>query len=265
MLLNFSCEEIERGQNPPIILGHAGEGFGSMVNNYPANSEFSVRHALADGALGIEVDLQMSSDSVFVLFHDSELERSTEGYGAVHEQEWSYLAELSYTNVPSSLSKKTGILTAKELMKICSEYPSCKWISLHVKPQGYLSDSTSARSFAKQLKEFIEQNRQFHFLIETNVEGQIKLFREVGVPARLFWLGKYDRDIRQFLIENDIDGLSVPFKLVSPENVRTLHLDGKKVMVYNIRIRRDIVESLELGADLIQTDNVPLTLEYFWP
>ena len=91
------------------------------------------------------------------------------------------------------------------------------------------------------------------------------MFREVGVPARLFWLGSYDGDIRQFLIENGIYGLSIPFQQISPVNIRTLHLDGKKVMVFNVRIRQDIVESLELGADLIQTDNVPLTLEYFWP
>ena len=66
----------------PLVLGHAGAGFFTPLNPFnplPPSSLAGVRHALAQGADGVEVDVQLSQDSVLVLYHDPGLTSMTAG------------------------------------------------------------------------------------------------------------------------------------------------------------------------------------------
>ncbi len=53
-----------------MILGHRGMG---VMYNKPANSYESIADAIGIGADGCEVDVQLTKDSVLVIFHDETL------------------------------------------------------------------------------------------------------------------------------------------------------------------------------------------------
>ena len=58
-----------------IVLGHAGTALSPERTIYPPNSEKSITYALdALNADGVEVDIQLTKDSVLVLFHDDYME-----------------------------------------------------------------------------------------------------------------------------------------------------------------------------------------------
>jgi glycerophosphoryl diester phosphodiesterase len=70
----------------PLILAHRGA---SRIA--PENTLVAFCLALEQGADGLELDVQLSRDGVPVVFHDSELSRTTDGRGRISEKT---LAEL---------------------------------------------------------------------------------------------------------------------------------------------------------------------------
>lgn len=72
-----------------LIQGHRGSS-----ENYPENTMLAFRKAIEEGADGIEVDIRKSSDGVFLIMHDTNLDRTTTGTGKVSERDWEYISEL---------------------------------------------------------------------------------------------------------------------------------------------------------------------------
>lgn len=66
----------------------AHRGYFDNLNNIPENSLESFEKAIENG-YGIELDVQLSSDGVAMVFHDADLERMTGNTGKV----WEYTAE----------------------------------------------------------------------------------------------------------------------------------------------------------------------------
>ncbi|CAG8546549.1 1341_t:CDS:2 [Paraglomus occultum] len=67
------CSNIHR----PYIIGHRGS------NKYPENTVLGIEQVIADGADGIEFDLQMTADDQIIICHDPTLDRTTTGSGRI--------------------------------------------------------------------------------------------------------------------------------------------------------------------------------------
>ncbi|MDU0205568.1 glycerophosphodiester phosphodiesterase [Paenibacillus sp. MAH-36] len=60
----------------------------------PENTLAAFYKGLEQGANGIETDLKLSKDGVVILFHDNELDRTTNGHGLPSSYTWKELQEL---------------------------------------------------------------------------------------------------------------------------------------------------------------------------
>jgi glycerophosphoryl diester phosphodiesterase len=65
---------------PPVIIGHRG-----YRARYPENTLTSFSAAIAAGADMIELDVTLSRDRKVVVIHDDSLNRTTSGFGPVHQ------------------------------------------------------------------------------------------------------------------------------------------------------------------------------------
>ena len=74
---------------PPLNIGHRG-----AAGEAPENTLVSFELAWQQGADGIELDVQLSSDGVPVVIHDSYLRRTTSGNGRVGEHRSTVLKRL---------------------------------------------------------------------------------------------------------------------------------------------------------------------------
>jgi glycerophosphoryl diester phosphodiesterase len=74
----------------PTLVAHRGH-----AARCPENTLRALEQALVAGARWVELDVQLSSDEVPVLFHDRTLERMCGVPGAIHERRWDELAQLS--------------------------------------------------------------------------------------------------------------------------------------------------------------------------
>jgi glycerophosphoryl diester phosphodiesterase len=74
---------------PPVVIGHRG-----AAGEVPENTIASFQHALAAGAQILESDVQITRDGVPVTCHDAEVDRTTDGRGAIAGMDLSELQEL---------------------------------------------------------------------------------------------------------------------------------------------------------------------------
>ncbi len=72
-----------------LICAHRGAS-----NLAPENTMSALRKALETGATMIELDVQITRDQELVVFHDDTLERTTNGYGSIHERSYADLTQL---------------------------------------------------------------------------------------------------------------------------------------------------------------------------
>ena len=85
-MLLFSCAPMER--EDVLIIGHGGLGMGASV---PMNSEAALVGGLALGADGVELDVQLTADSVLVAYHAQDLSELTPCTGLINAKLWSEL------------------------------------------------------------------------------------------------------------------------------------------------------------------------------
>jgi glycerophosphoryl diester phosphodiesterase len=74
----------------PTLVAHRGH-----AARCPENTLLALEEALGVGAAWVELDVQLSSDGVPLLFHDRTLQRMCGVAGAVHERRWEELARLA--------------------------------------------------------------------------------------------------------------------------------------------------------------------------
>lgn len=76
-----------------IVVAHRGDW-----RYAPENSLEAIRHSIAVGVDVVELDLQLTKDSVLIIMHDSKLDRTTTGSGAVGDFTLAEIKKLKLKN-----------------------------------------------------------------------------------------------------------------------------------------------------------------------
>jgi glycerophosphoryl diester phosphodiesterase len=77
-------------KTPYKLIGHRG-----FPAHYPENTLTGILAAIAEGADGVEFDIQISKDNIPVIFHDEHLQRTTGINGFLREYTYSLLERIS--------------------------------------------------------------------------------------------------------------------------------------------------------------------------
>ena len=115
-------ETILKNLNDPttdqvIVVCHRGDW-----RNYPENSIPAIESVIKMGADMVEIDIQLTKDSVLVLSHDRTINRCTTGKGNINEMTYEELQQYylkTAHGVRSSLDLK--IPTLEEALKVCKD------------------------------------------------------------------------------------------------------------------------------------------------
>ena len=115
-------ETILKNLNDPatdqvIVVCHRGDW-----RNYPENSIPAIESVIKMGADMVEIDIQLTKDSVLVLSHDRTINRCTTGKGNINEMTYEELQQhylKTAHGVRSSLDLK--IPTLEEALKVCKD------------------------------------------------------------------------------------------------------------------------------------------------
>ena len=244
----------------PIVYAHRG---GAALR--PENTIAAFDHGMALGADGLEFDVHLSRDGVVVVHHDSTLERTTSGQGALEQFTAAELAKLdACCNFSDGSGRHPyrgsgfGIPTMREVLH---RYPSAQLI-VELKRGGarlahaVVDEIRAARAIDRVAvgsfhSSAVRAVRAYEPALRTGaaaLETRLALYRSwVGWP-----LGQ--TAYREFQVPTR----SGPTPIVTRRFVNHAHRAGLSVKVWTVNTEAEMRRLLDYGVDALITDRPDL-------
>lgn len=249
LFLCLSCKK-DHKTSEVIVIGHAGAGLNTEAGIYHDNSKESVQYALGyQGCEGVEVDVQLSADSVLWLMHNLNLKEQTNRSGCVATMSSSELETVKYTTL-----KKEKLAKLEEIEAI---WLKDKYLFLDMKPYNECLDKTILPA------RFISAVQQLSY---TGVNVFITSTQKDWLHA---WSGSgfsqiYSADNFEDAVsalENfNFAGIMIRNAAITDEQVASVKATGKKVAIFEVRSPKGIRSALSKKPDFIVTDDIRATL-----
>lgn len=228
----------------PLTIAHRGDPAAAPENTIPA-----FEAALASGAEVLELDLQLSADGVAVIFHDDELDRTTNGVGPLAERTLAELQTLDAGAWYGSAWVGTGIPTFAEFLPLLQRSDARALLEF----KGIWSVE-GLRPVISAIYRYGVQDRVV--LASFEVPTLFELWREAPSLARAAIVRRLPDDPVAFAAS--VGATTVVTSLrsftVEPDAAQLLRDAGLTVIVYTLN-RADLwQQALELGVDGVVTD-----------
>jgi len=257
ILFSFSCGKNDldlsqvRNLNGDKIspFGHAGMGISSQ---YPFNSFESISNALNIGAEGVEIDIQMTKDSVLVLFHDRTLQEQTDLEGLIYDQNWDDLKEATYKNPLFAEYKIVSLDQLFEHLKKVKDYQFFLDFKLYQPDNSDSYASTYINAVIKTIeKHQLENNVLLSFFQQKYLE-KLKLVRP---NYKLVINNSFENGI---LLADDLNayGIILNNDNVTKSQIEQAHEEGIRVYLFGAYSKNDNLDAIEKHPDFILTDKV---------
>jgi glycerophosphoryl diester phosphodiesterase len=260
-------KRIHQDDNSNVInIGHAGSGFNYLFmpfNPYPSNSFSSLKKALKNGAAGVEVDLQITSDNELVLFHDLQLDNLTNLTGSVFTKPIKEITGASYQcGFPYDFFHRDSVITFMRWITYARSLTSVPYLQIDIKT----SNSQSEESILDLLKimnnQLSETGYPMEKVIAISVDKNI-LLKLQSVNASIpiaFEPGDFN-DGLSWVLSNNCKYLILDHKSLTSEKVQEAHDNGIGVIAFGGRSKTTLKKILSMKPDFIQSNNVKLLFQ----
>jgi len=251
-----------------MILGHAGSGFFTPINPFnplPPSSLRGVLNALDRGADGVEVDLQLSKDSVVMLYHDPKLESITTGTGCVAQHTAAELTALRYhRGWPYDWFQHERPVTFDTLLARLNRRPTFPilHLDLHEEDPCAAPQDTYDRT-PELVRELLRSLRRAHvaperLLLISNKASVLRQVRRAwpALPVAFdVTSDDFATNLRKAVAEK-VPTLVVSGDNTTPADVEQARAAGVAVVLFGGRSGKDIRKLLACKPQGIQSDNV---------
>ncbi len=273
----------------PLIMAHRGDSASIPENTIQAFEDAYQLHIDC-----IESDVHLTADNEFVLFHDEQVDRTTDGEGKIQDHSLADLKKLDagYRFSPTGSTtfpfRGTG-LKIHTLEEIIPLFPNVRF-NLDIKS----SNPEAPRLLATKLKKMEVELRimvgSFHQkqIIEFRKHSRIATSAGPKEVLKFLWKSKLwkrklaqkssselipmtpdERKKNQILVFNHelpYVALQIPpkyslLKIISPEFIRFAHFVGIAIHIWTINSANLMEKLLNWGADGIFTDKPRLLLD----
>ena len=219
--------------SPFLCIGHRG-----ARGHEPENTLRSIRRALDLGANGIEIDVWWV-DGELIVFHDSKLDRTTNGRGLLSRKTFAQLRTLDAgqgERIPT-LREVCDTVARRALLNIelkgpRTAAPVAALIREYVAGHGWRYEDFLVSSFSR---------RELRAIDDPHIPIGLLLTR----PSRLCWFNA--RRVRAVAVHPALRYARKPF-------VAEAHRRGLKVFVYTVNAPADIARLRAWGVDGVFTD-----------
>jgi glycerophosphoryl diester phosphodiesterase len=209
------------------------------------NTRTAFAHAVALGYRYLETDVHLTDDGVLVAFHDTVLDRVTDGEGRIEDLAWSDLSGVRIAGrepVPTLPGLVEAFPAARFNIDLKAEAAVAP-LAAYVTEHG-LQDRVLIGSFSRR------RLRRFRRLVPraATSASPVEVAAYVLLPARLAHL--LTRRVTALQIPHRAAGLTI----ASPRLVRRAHANGVRVHVWTIDDADEMRLLLDRGVDGLMTD-----------
>ena len=254
----------------PLILAHQGG-----EKQWPSNTMLAFREAAKLGVDVLDMDVHLSRDGQLVLMHDTTVDRTTDGHGAIQEMTWEQLARLDagfrFSPDGKTFPYRARGLRVPRLEEVLREFPQAR-LGIEIK-QAPLDTVTH---LADLLHRYQAENRVllagFDPAMVAEQRRQLPGIATSATPSevRLFWIASY-LHLESFTAA-DYSVLQIPLEhkgqtLVTARLVEAAHARGIKVLPWTLDSDAEVEVCRATGCDGFNT-NVPgemLKFRQAWP
>ena len=253
VLISSACSKLDK-KHTAVVLGHAGGGISEGRYVYPPNSYESIAYALdVLDADGVEVDIRLTLDTAFVLFHDSRLEELTDGEGCIESLTFEEVDALAY-------KKKYFILPLEEVLEMVADRNKLLYLDLKPLPECEGVPKMNAEQMNKGL-EVVEQFDGEEPLQRITVNTvDLNLLTSIENPwfIRSWETTDVDEAINQFQL-GEIDKLTINVDALDEDKASSLLDAGLPFTIFNVKTQKEIRTAYGLLPTEIISDNIAFT------
>ncbi|MDE2988210.1 MAG: glycerophosphodiester phosphodiesterase family protein [Chloroflexota bacterium] len=222
----------------PLVIAHR-----ATMGHAPENTLMGIRQALDMRCDGVEVDVQLSADGVPVLFHDDELQRTTNATGPLADRTYAELQRLEAGEGEPVPSLRDALQLVDGQMLFVAELK----ISPHADVPA-LCDAVLAEIDRAGALPWI-------WLWSFDSDTVIELSHRAPHGRRIAHLCVAPTpDIWQIAAENRLDGISMHGSGLTASNVAACRTHDMAAFVWTVNERADIRHCIELGVTGIVGD-----------
>lgn len=194
----FSCRNIDASKNQQLTLEERKELLSNPSNsyimvaahrgdwrNYPENSIAAIESAIKMGVDIVEVDVQKTKDGVFILLHDTTLDRTTNATGKVSEYTYEELKQFTLRHAHMGYSEEP-IPTLKEAL-------------LSVKGK-VLVDLDKAFGYIEEIVPILKETGTLNqVLFPGTIKFSVKKYNLLKNPERITYMAQISDQVEDWL------------------------------------------------------------------
>lgn len=272
-LFIVSCSKSNKNQNinnlnnnQIYIIGHAGSGFLSIKNFQPPNSFSSIQKALKNGAIGIEVDVQLSKDSIPILFHDLKLDKLTSLKGCVSDYNAKELIKTPYhCGFFYDVFQSEKIISLTQLLNKLLSLAETPEIHLDMKDYNPCMGKNRilGNVYAKAISEVVEKTNyplsKISFIaMNVTILTELKTINN-NYNLYLEETLNFDEGLKK-VIDLNFKGITIKPQLLTKENAAKAHLKNKYVITFGGSSSSSILKLINANPDFIQVNDVDVAV-----
>ncbi len=222
----------------PVIIAHRG-----IHDRFPENSLAAFEDAGRIGLEWVECDVWPTAEGAAVVIHDETLDRTTTGKGIVWWQRWDQLRHLRLRRADGTVDESSCIPTLGEL----ANRPIDKLL-VEIKPP-------DAPAFVREvIRMLLNRRRRERWMIQSFDEANLVHALAIDSSLPVAFLVE-DREALAQGISHGWKNVFLRHDLLDEQVAARLHGDGICIGVWTPNSSEDLLRVIELGADVIITDD----------
>jgi len=208
----------------------------------PENTIAALELALELGATMAEIDIQQTADDELVLFHDDDLDRTTNGSGPLWQHTLEQLKLLDAGQWFSSKYEGERIPTLNEAV---AAMRGRMGLNIELKMHGH------ERDFEELVAQRLKQLDCLDWCLVTSFDHGVvdRLGRLLPGLKAGYIIGR--NGWHDELSESWVSVLSMEKSIISEERVRRIHEAGKEVHVWTVNDAEEMARLKEMGVDVL--------------
>lgn len=245
---NFDIQNLNG--NKITVIGHRGMG---TNHKFPGNTLESIYTALNLGADGVEIDVQLTKDSVLVIYHNKDLSSSTNFEGRIIDFNWSDLENCKDITKDGSSYPIINIDSLFNWIPNIHKYHFSFDLKLNY---GDIDTAKYLQSFAYAIDKVVEDYNMHHrVLVETGNLQLHQLLKTDRVQVLQFITGRNMMEGIRIAKDLDLYGVGIGSSITRKE-VELAHSNNLRVMTWIPKSKWGNIKAVRKNPDFLQTDKL---------
>ncbi|WP_423063723.1 glycerophosphodiester phosphodiesterase family protein [Candidiatus Paracoxiella cheracis] len=240
----------------PKVIAHRGAPLVA-----PENTLASLRAAKSLGATWVEFDVQLTHDGKAIIFHDDELDRTTNGKGLVAALSYDLISELDAGSWFNKKFKNERIPTLTDYLQCAAQLG----LGINVELKGTASQSEAlARCVATALQSYWPKHLPVP-LISSALPACLQSMKAITDEyPQGFIMHEWADSWRDTVDELGCVSLHVEYEQLNPKRAEAVKLAEKKLLAYTINDATVAKSLFDIGVDSVFSDNPELLEQTFY-